>query len=149
MSWTDAPLLGHHWKNGWSIALCFYSTLDHNASLPVMKADSITQIAKALARLALVVFSPFVSLNFILEWSKTVKFSKYLVTPTLGSVGLNWSLDFFFFYITNLLSHLRGPLSWLFFSPLQYYKCGGQFAAVALGTLSAYTLFTILLTQWR
>ncbi|MEQ2243978.1 ATP-binding cassette sub- B member 7, mitochondrial, partial [Ilyodon furcidens] len=30
-----------------------------------------------------------------------------------------------------------------------YYKCGGQFAAVALGTLSAYTIFTILVTQWR
>ncbi|XP_069027848.1 iron-sulfur clusters transporter ABCB7, mitochondrial [Embiotoca jacksoni] len=30
-----------------------------------------------------------------------------------------------------------------------YYKCGGQFAAVALGTLSTYTLFTILITQWR
>ncbi|XP_015256337.1 PREDICTED: ATP-binding cassette sub-family B member 7, mitochondrial [Cyprinodon variegatus] len=30
-----------------------------------------------------------------------------------------------------------------------YYKCGGQFAAVALGTLSAYTVFTILVTQWR
>ncbi|CAF99084.1 unnamed protein product [Tetraodon nigroviridis] len=34
-------------------------------------------------------------------------------------------------------------------SAILYYKCGGQFAAVALGTLSAYTLFTILFTQWR
>ncbi|XP_076594684.1 iron-sulfur clusters transporter ABCB7, mitochondrial isoform X1 [Chaetodon auriga] len=34
-------------------------------------------------------------------------------------------------------------------SAILYYKCGGQFAAVAMGTLSAYTLFTILLTQWR
>ncbi|CAJ1058047.1 ATP-binding cassette sub-family B member 7%2C mitochondrial [Xyrichtys novacula] len=34
-------------------------------------------------------------------------------------------------------------------SAILYYKCGGQFAAVALGTLSTYTLFTILLTQWR
>uniref|UniRef100_A0A8C4GMT1 Iron-sulfur clusters transporter ABCB7, mitochondrial n=1 Tax=Dicentrarchus labrax TaxID=13489 RepID=A0A8C4GMT1_DICLA len=34
-------------------------------------------------------------------------------------------------------------------SAILYYKCGGQFAAVALGTLSAYTLFTILVTQWR
>ncbi|XP_030595645.1 iron-sulfur clusters transporter ABCB7, mitochondrial isoform X2 [Archocentrus centrarchus] len=31
----------------------------------------------------------------------------------------------------------------------KYYKCGGEFAAVALGTLSAYTIFTILVTQWR
>ncbi|XP_041845467.1 ATP-binding cassette sub-family B member 7, mitochondrial [Melanotaenia boesemani] len=34
-------------------------------------------------------------------------------------------------------------------SAILYYKCGGQFAAVALGTLSAYTFFTILVTQWR
>uniref|UniRef100_A0A1A8CAC3 Iron-sulfur clusters transporter ABCB7, mitochondrial n=1 Tax=Nothobranchius kadleci TaxID=1051664 RepID=A0A1A8CAC3_NOTKA len=34
-------------------------------------------------------------------------------------------------------------------SAILYHKCGGQFAAVALGTLSAYTLFTILVTQWR
>uniref|UniRef100_A0A3B4AYU9 Iron-sulfur clusters transporter ABCB7, mitochondrial n=1 Tax=Periophthalmus magnuspinnatus TaxID=409849 RepID=A0A3B4AYU9_9GOBI len=34
-------------------------------------------------------------------------------------------------------------------SAILYYKCGGQFAAVALGTLSAYTMFTILVTQWR
>uniref|UniRef100_A0AAQ4NQZ2 Iron-sulfur clusters transporter ABCB7, mitochondrial n=1 Tax=Gasterosteus aculeatus aculeatus TaxID=481459 RepID=A0AAQ4NQZ2_GASAC len=34
-------------------------------------------------------------------------------------------------------------------SAILYYKCGGQFAAVSLGTLSAYTLFTVLVTQWR
>ncbi|XP_029369193.1 iron-sulfur clusters transporter ABCB7, mitochondrial isoform X2 [Echeneis naucrates] len=34
-------------------------------------------------------------------------------------------------------------------SAILYYKCGGQFAGVALGTLSAYTFFTILVTQWR
>uniref|UniRef100_A0A667XYW0 Iron-sulfur clusters transporter ABCB7, mitochondrial n=1 Tax=Myripristis murdjan TaxID=586833 RepID=A0A667XYW0_9TELE len=34
-------------------------------------------------------------------------------------------------------------------SAILYYKCGGQFAAVTLGTLSAYTMFTILVTQWR
>uniref|UniRef100_A0A673BXU2 Iron-sulfur clusters transporter ABCB7, mitochondrial n=1 Tax=Sphaeramia orbicularis TaxID=375764 RepID=A0A673BXU2_9TELE len=34
-------------------------------------------------------------------------------------------------------------------SAILYYKCGGQFAAAALGTLSAYTAFTILVTQWR
>lgn len=34
-------------------------------------------------------------------------------------------------------------------SAILYYKCGGQFAAAALGTLSAYTLFTVLVTQWR
>ncbi|AWP12232.1 putative ATP-binding cassette sub-family B member 7 mitochondrial [Scophthalmus maximus] len=34
-------------------------------------------------------------------------------------------------------------------SAILYYQCGGQFAAVALGTLTSYTLFTILVTQWR
>lgn len=66
------PPLGHHWKNGSPIALCYYSSLDHNVSLPVMRADSIAQIAKALARLVLVVSPPFVTVYFIVEWSKTV-----------------------------------------------------------------------------
>ncbi|KAM9470310.1 iron-sulfur clusters transporter ABCB7, mitochondrial [Clarias gariepinus] len=34
-------------------------------------------------------------------------------------------------------------------SAILYYKCGGHFALVTLGTLSAYTLFTIAVTQWR
>ncbi|KAK3535453.1 hypothetical protein QTP70_016875 [Hemibagrus guttatus] len=34
-------------------------------------------------------------------------------------------------------------------SAILYYKCGGQFALVTLGTLSAYTLFTVAVTQWR
>ncbi|XP_054647345.1 iron-sulfur clusters transporter ABCB7, mitochondrial isoform X2 [Dunckerocampus dactyliophorus] len=34
-------------------------------------------------------------------------------------------------------------------SAILFYKCGGAFTAVALGTLSTYALFTILVTQWR
>ncbi|KAK1804189.1 hypothetical protein P4O66_020232 [Electrophorus voltai] len=34
-------------------------------------------------------------------------------------------------------------------SGILYYKCGGQFALVTLGTLSAYAAFTITVTQWR
>ncbi|XP_075888970.1 iron-sulfur clusters transporter ABCB7, mitochondrial [Nelusetta ayraudi] len=34
-------------------------------------------------------------------------------------------------------------------SAILYYKCGAQFAAVTLATLSAYTAFTVLFTQWR
>ncbi|KAK1903636.1 ATP-binding cassette sub-family B member 7 mitochondrial [Dissostichus eleginoides] len=34
-------------------------------------------------------------------------------------------------------------------SAILYWKCGGHFAAVSLGTLSAYSLYTILFTQWR
>uniref|UniRef100_A0A7S3FQQ4 ATP-binding cassette sub-family B member 7, mitochondrial n=1 Tax=Chloropicon roscoffensis TaxID=1461544 RepID=A0A7S3FQQ4_9CHLO len=29
------------------------------------------------------------------------------------------------------------------------YKCGPEFAALTVGTISAYTLFTVLTTQWR
>nr|XP_033801675.1 ATP-binding cassette sub-family B member 7, mitochondrial isoform X1 [Geotrypetes seraphini] len=34
-------------------------------------------------------------------------------------------------------------------SSILYYKCGAQYALVTLGTLGAYTLFTIGVTQWR
>ncbi|KAH1165143.1 iron-sulfur clusters transporter ABCB7, mitochondrial [Mauremys mutica] len=34
-------------------------------------------------------------------------------------------------------------------SGILYYKCGAPFAFVALGTLGAYTAFTIGVTQWR
>uniref|UniRef100_A0A6Q2Z2L7 Iron-sulfur clusters transporter ABCB7, mitochondrial n=1 Tax=Esox lucius TaxID=8010 RepID=A0A6Q2Z2L7_ESOLU len=34
-------------------------------------------------------------------------------------------------------------------STVLYYKCGADFAAVTLGTLGAYTAFTIAFTQWR
>ncbi|KAL0974372.1 hypothetical protein UPYG_G00219560 [Umbra pygmaea] len=34
-------------------------------------------------------------------------------------------------------------------STILYYKCGADFAAVTVGTLGAYTAFTIAVTQWR
>uniref|UniRef100_A0A7N4Q0U3 Iron-sulfur clusters transporter ABCB7, mitochondrial n=1 Tax=Sarcophilus harrisii TaxID=9305 RepID=A0A7N4Q0U3_SARHA len=34
-------------------------------------------------------------------------------------------------------------------SGILYYKCGAQFALVTLGTLSAYTAYTIGVTRWR
>ncbi|KAM6426926.1 iron-sulfur clusters transporter ABCB7, mitochondrial [Liasis olivaceus] len=34
-------------------------------------------------------------------------------------------------------------------SGILYYKCGAHFALVTLGTLGAYTMFTIGITQWR
>ncbi|XP_015262471.1 PREDICTED: ATP-binding cassette sub-family B member 7, mitochondrial [Gekko japonicus] len=34
-------------------------------------------------------------------------------------------------------------------SGILYYKCGAQFALVSLGTLGAYAIFTIGVTQWR
>ncbi|XP_048653418.1 iron-sulfur clusters transporter ABCB7, mitochondrial isoform X2 [Marmota marmota marmota] len=34
-------------------------------------------------------------------------------------------------------------------SSVLYYKCGAQFALVTLGTLGAYTAFTVAVTRWR
>ncbi|XP_055448416.1 iron-sulfur clusters transporter ABCB7, mitochondrial [Psammomys obesus] len=34
-------------------------------------------------------------------------------------------------------------------SSILYYKCGAQFALVTLGTLGAYTAFTVAVTRWR
>ncbi|KAF4026972.1 hypothetical protein G4228_018817 [Cervus hanglu yarkandensis] len=34
-------------------------------------------------------------------------------------------------------------------SGVLYYRCGAQFALVTLGTLGAYTAFTVAITQWR
>ncbi|XP_004685650.1 PREDICTED: ATP-binding cassette sub-family B member 7, mitochondrial isoform X1 [Condylura cristata] len=34
-------------------------------------------------------------------------------------------------------------------SGVLYYKCGAQFALVTLGTLGAYTAFTVAVTRWR
>ncbi|XP_006873792.1 PREDICTED: ATP-binding cassette sub-family B member 7, mitochondrial isoform X3 [Chrysochloris asiatica] len=34
-------------------------------------------------------------------------------------------------------------------SGVLYYKCGAQFALVTLGTLGAYTAFTVAITRWR
>lgn len=34
-------------------------------------------------------------------------------------------------------------------SRLQAYSCGPQYAGVALTTVSLYTVFTLLVTQWR
>ncbi|MEJ1281482.1 ATP-binding cassette sub-family B (MDR/TAP) member 7 [Cricetulus griseus] len=34
-------------------------------------------------------------------------------------------------------------------SGILYYKCGAQFALVTLGTLGAYTAFTVAVTRWR
>jgi len=34
-------------------------------------------------------------------------------------------------------------------SSLLWYKCGGQFAALTLGCIGSYALFTFFTTQWR
>ncbi|KAG9341711.1 hypothetical protein JZ751_018775 [Albula glossodonta] len=54
-------------------------------------------------------------------------------------------------FILSALVFNLGPTAFemALVSGILYYKCGGQFALVTLGTLSAYTVFTIAVTQWR
>uniref|UniRef100_A0A8C1PTR1 Iron-sulfur clusters transporter ABCB7, mitochondrial n=1 Tax=Cyprinus carpio TaxID=7962 RepID=A0A8C1PTR1_CYPCA len=54
-------------------------------------------------------------------------------------------------FVLSALVFNLGPtiFEMMLVSGILYYKCGGQFALAALGTLSAYTAFTIAVTQWR
>nr|XP_055034202.1 iron-sulfur clusters transporter ABCB7, mitochondrial [Misgurnus anguillicaudatus] len=54
-------------------------------------------------------------------------------------------------FVLSALVFNLGPTFFEMFlvSSILYYKCGGQFAMVTLGTLSAYTAFTVAVTQWR
>ncbi|KAG8553830.1 hypothetical protein GDO81_003567 [Engystomops pustulosus] len=54
-------------------------------------------------------------------------------------------------FVLSALVFNLGPTMFevLLVSSILYYKCGAQFALVTLGTLGAYTAFTIGITQWR
>ncbi|CAI9584157.1 unnamed protein product [Staurois parvus] len=54
-------------------------------------------------------------------------------------------------FVLSALVFNLGPTMFEVFlvSSILYYKCGVQFAVVTLGTLGAYTAFTIGVTQWR
>ncbi|XP_053329978.1 iron-sulfur clusters transporter ABCB7, mitochondrial [Spea bombifrons] len=54
-------------------------------------------------------------------------------------------------FVLSALVFNLGPTLFevLLVSSILYYKCGGQFALVTLGTLGAYTAFTVGITQWR
>ncbi|XP_069842504.1 iron-sulfur clusters transporter ABCB7, mitochondrial [Dendropsophus ebraccatus] len=54
-------------------------------------------------------------------------------------------------FVLSALVFNLGPTMFevLLVSSILYYKCGAQFAVVTLGTLGAYTAFTIGVTQWR
>lgn len=54
--------------------------------------------------------------------------------------------DFFYIHDKPLIQSLLISSLDFFF---QYYKCGAQFALVTLGTLGAYTAFTVAVTRWR
>ncbi|XP_067903372.1 iron-sulfur clusters transporter ABCB7, mitochondrial isoform X2 [Heterodontus francisci] len=54
-------------------------------------------------------------------------------------------------FVLSALVFNLGPTIFevLLVSSILYYKCGGQYALVTLGTLAAYSTFTIGITQWR
>lgn len=54
-------------------------------------------------------------------------------------------------FVLSALVFNLGPtlFEMMLVSGILYYKCGGHFALVTLGTLSAYTAFTVAVTQWR
>ncbi|TRZ01031.1 hypothetical protein DNTS_034923 [Danionella cerebrum] len=54
-------------------------------------------------------------------------------------------------FVLSALVFNLGPtlFEMLLVSGILYYKCGAQYALVTLGTLAAYSAFTIAFTQWR
>ncbi|XP_078403684.1 iron-sulfur clusters transporter ABCB7, mitochondrial [Cetorhinus maximus] len=54
-------------------------------------------------------------------------------------------------FVLSALVFNLGPTIFevLLVSSILYYKCGGQYALITLGTLTAYSAFTIGITQWR
>ncbi|XP_067853289.1 iron-sulfur clusters transporter ABCB7, mitochondrial [Heptranchias perlo] len=54
-------------------------------------------------------------------------------------------------FVLSALVFNLGPTMFevMLVSSILYYKCGGQYALITLGTLAAYSAFTIGITQWR
>uniref|UniRef100_UPI00398EE099 iron-sulfur clusters transporter ABCB7, mitochondrial isoform X2 n=1 Tax=Pristiophorus japonicus TaxID=55135 RepID=UPI00398EE099 len=54
-------------------------------------------------------------------------------------------------FVLSALVFNLGPTMFevLLVSGILYYKCGGQYALITLGTLAGYSAFTIGITQWR
>ncbi|XP_064474253.1 iron-sulfur clusters transporter ABCB7, mitochondrial-like isoform X2 [Ornithodoros turicata] len=60
-----------------------------------------------------------------------------------GTRGINFILSALVFNIVPTAFEVA------LVSTVLYYKCGGKFAAVTLGCIGAYTLYTLAITQWR
>ncbi|XP_046573628.1 iron-sulfur clusters transporter ABCB7, mitochondrial-like [Haliotis rubra] len=60
-----------------------------------------------------------------------------------GTRGINFVLSALVFNVAPTIFEVSLVTSIL------YYKCGIQYAMVALGCIGTYTLFTLLVTQWR
>ncbi|XP_076281712.1 ATP binding cassette subfamily B member 7 isoform X2 [Lasioglossum baleicum] len=60
-----------------------------------------------------------------------------------GSRGINFVLNAMVFNIVPTVFELG------LVSTILYFKCGGEYAAVAVGCVGVYALFTLAVTQWR
>ncbi|XP_076661848.1 ATP binding cassette subfamily B member 7 isoform X1 [Halictus rubicundus] len=60
-----------------------------------------------------------------------------------GSRGINFVLNAMVFNIVPTVFELG------LVSTILYLKCGGEYAAVALGCVGVYAIFTLAVTQWR
>ncbi|XP_012278205.1 ATP-binding cassette sub-family B member 7, mitochondrial [Orussus abietinus] len=60
-----------------------------------------------------------------------------------GSRGINFVLSAMVFNVVPTIFELA------LVSSILGLKCGGEFAAIAVGCVSVYTLFTLAVTQWR
>ncbi|XP_040856055.1 ATP-binding cassette sub-family B member 7, mitochondrial isoform X4 [Ochotona curzoniae] len=60
-----------------------------------------------------------------------------------GTRGISFVLSALVFNLLPIMFEM------MLVSSVLYYKCGTQFALVTLGTLGAYTAFTVAVTRWR
>ncbi|XP_012519532.1 PREDICTED: ATP-binding cassette sub-family B member 7, mitochondrial [Propithecus coquereli] len=60
-----------------------------------------------------------------------------------GTRGISFVLSALVFNLLPIMFEV------MLVSGVLYYKCGAQFALVTLGTLGAYTAFTVAVTRWR
>ncbi|XP_049623178.1 iron-sulfur clusters transporter ABCB7, mitochondrial [Suncus etruscus] len=60
-----------------------------------------------------------------------------------GTRGISFVLSALVFNLLPIMFEV------ILVSGVLYYKCGAQFALVTLGTLGAYTAFTVAVTRWR
>ncbi|KAK7107846.1 hypothetical protein V1264_015691 [Littorina saxatilis] len=60
-----------------------------------------------------------------------------------GTRGINFVLSALVFNVVPTIFEVS------LVSGIMYYKCGGSFALVTLGCITAYTVFTLAITQWR
>nr|AKC42137.1 ABCB7 [Petromyzon marinus] len=151
------------------VPFLFKSAVD-TLSGPVM-ADNVATMATALligygaARVGSALFAELRSVAFSAVAQRSVRSLAVAVFQRLHSLGAEFhaerhtgalvrALDRGTRALAFLLSAVvfnLGPtaLEMALVSGILYYKCGLEFSLVAMGTLAAYTAFTVGVTQWR